>query len=130
IPNSQMVNDRIVNHSYPEASRRPLLRFDVAEDSDPPAVKRAITEALESIQLVERRPAPSVVFTGFGEGSLAGAVRFTVASHRDDVEAVDAVIQTISRRFREEGIAFPNPARFHPVPRGGGARGSPDERSA
>ncbi|HZE88201.1 MAG TPA: mechanosensitive ion channel domain-containing protein [Verrucomicrobiae bacterium] len=122
MPNSQMVNDRIVNHAYPGAGFRPILRFGVAYGSDPPKVKRAIAEVLESVPLVERKPPPSIAFTGFGETSMGIAVRFTVASYRDDSLAVDAVVAGIARRFEEEGIVIP--AAVHVVAAGGGAGGA------
>ncbi|MBI3449139.1 MAG: mechanosensitive ion channel family protein [Acidobacteria bacterium] len=121
IPNSQMANERIVNHSYPDVSFRPILRFGVAYGSDPPKVKRVLAEVLESVALVERKPPPSIAFTGFGESSMAVAVRFTVASYRNDGQAVDEVVSGIARRFEEEGIVIP--AAVHIVAPAGGAGG-------
>jgi len=125
IPNSQMVNDRIVNLSFPDQRRRPILKFGVAYGSDPEQVKRAISEVLAAEKAVEKQPAPSIHFTGFGESAMDVAVRFTVAHYRDDGEAVDAVMTGLTRRFAREGIVIPYPVRVLVHGGGAGAEGGP-----
>src|SRR5207249_2898509 len=46
IPNSQMVNERIVNRSFPDARLRPVLGLGVAYGSDPDRVKQVIGEVV------------------------------------------------------------------------------------
>lgn len=111
IPNSQMVNERVTNHSFPDQRVRPLLRLGVDYGSDPEQVKKAIGEVLAGEKLVLKQPPPSVVFTGFGDSALNVAIRFTVAHNRDDGLAVDAVVQGIVGRFQKEGIVIPYPVR-------------------
>jgi small-conductance mechanosensitive channel len=111
IPNSQMVNDRIVNLSFPDQLRRPILKLGVAYGTDPDRVKKAIAEVLASVALVEKQPPPSVHFTGFGDSSMDLAVRFTVGHYRDEGAAIDAVMLATARRLAAEGIVIPYPTR-------------------
>jgi MscS family membrane protein len=120
IPNSQMVNDRIVNLSFPDQRSRPILKLGVAYGSDPDRVRSAISEVLAAERTVEKQPAPSINFTGFGDSAMNVAVRFTVAHYRDGGDAVDAVMRGITRKFTEEGIVIPYPVRV--VVHGGDAR--------
>ncbi len=126
IPNSQMVNDRIVNHTFPDRRERPLMRLAVAYGTDLEQAKRVVSEILAAEPLVSKEPAPAVLFTGYGESAMNLAVRFNVRDYHDTADAVDAVGRAITKRFGQEGIVIPYPVRTIILQPAGGAPSGPD----
>ena len=129
IPNSQMVNERIVNQSFPDARLRPVLKVGVAYGSDPGRVKEIIGAVLASEPLVLKQPPPTIHFSGFGESGMDVRIRFTVNHYEEEGVAMDSVLQGITRRFAEEKIVIPYPVRVV-VPGGGFKEKEPFARPA
>ena len=70
VPNARFITDTVTNWSY----RSPRVRFhfpvSVAGGSQPKAVEEALLEAAARNAHVLKEPAPTVLFTAFGESSL------------------------------------------------------------
>jgi small-conductance mechanosensitive channel len=70
VPNSRFITDTVTNWSY----RTPRVRFhfpvSVSYGSDPRAVEKALLEAAAKNAHVLKEPAPTILFTAFGESSL------------------------------------------------------------
>jgi small-conductance mechanosensitive channel len=121
VPNTMLVNDRLLNHSYPTHQARLRLSLSIAYGADLERVRRLISEILAAESIVLKDPAPAIQFSGFGEWGLKLLVQFSVADYREDTRAVDAVGAAILKRFKEEGINIPPPVRTLLHGGGGGA---------
>lgn len=108
IPNAQMVNERLLNINFPDNRQRPTITLSVAYGIDPARVKKVLAEVVAAQPMVDKDPAPTILFTGFGESAQTFMVRFTVKDFRSAGEAVDAVGTAIQNRFEEEGIVIPH----------------------
>ena len=111
IPNTQMVNDRIINQTFPDQRSRPLLKFGVAYGTDLDSVRRVVYEVIAAQERVLKEPEPIVLFTGYGESSLDHIMRFTVENCRDAGLVVDEVGRALTKRFERDGIVIPYPVR-------------------
>jgi small-conductance mechanosensitive channel len=112
IPNAQMVNERLLNHNFPDVRERPLMTVNVAYGTDPARVKKVLEEVVAAEPLVDKDPAPAILLTGFGASALNFAVRFTVRDFHIAGEAVDAIGSAVQARFEEEGIVIHEPTRI------------------
>jgi small-conductance mechanosensitive channel len=89
-------------------TRRIELPVGVAYGSDPAAVAGLLGRVVDGIEGVQRHPAPSVLFTGFGASSLDFSVR-AWAAFDDHVFVRSRLALAIHAALREAGIEIPFP---------------------
>jgi small conductance mechanosensitive channel len=116
IPNSDVyTRSLIVNTAFPK--RRSEYEIGIGFGDDIETARRVILEALQSVEGVEREPAPDVVPWEVDSSSVNLKVRWWTASKRGTVVAVRGrVIETIKRALNDASIDIPFPTRvvlFH-----------------
>lgn len=125
IPNSKLVNDKVINWSHTAKSTRFSIEVGVAYGSDVELVKKVLLESASEIEYIETNPEPLVRFENFGDSSLEFRLLFwtdrifRVESLKSDLRFM------IDKKFRENKIQIPFPQRdLHIV---SGSLNSPDK---
>lgn len=109
VPNSKLVNDKVINWSRNEKKTRFNIPLGVAYGSDTELVQKLLLQASRVNKFVEQTPEPFVRFNNFGDSSLEFELYFwTNQSFR--VENIKSDIRLeINKLFNENKvvIAFP-----------------------
>jgi small-conductance mechanosensitive channel len=116
VPNAKLAQAIVTNFYLPEPRMSASVLVSVGYDTDPDHVERVLLDvarrALAEVPGMVSEPAPSVSFDpGFGESSLGFTLGFQVAEFANQFGVKTELRKRILRRFREEGIVIPYPAR-------------------
>jgi small-conductance mechanosensitive channel len=116
VPNNKLSQSVITNYNLPEQNMVLQVPVNVSYASDPDLVERVLLEEARKAQAevpgLLADPAPSVRFLpGFGESSLAFSLLCNIREIADQNPVMDELNKRILKRFRQEGIEFPYPAR-------------------
>lgn len=110
IPNSKLLEDSVTNWTYSSRKVRFTVTVGVAYGSDTRRVVQLLSEIAERHGLVEKTPAPQVLFVNFGASSLDFELRFWVnVITSNSGQVASDLRQMIAGTFEENGIiiAFP-----------------------
>jgi len=111
VPNSQLVNDRVINWSHVEELTRFHVDVGVAYGSDIELVTKVLKDCANAHPLILPAPPSFVRFVSFGDSSLDFQLffwtneAFIVENTKSDLR------YKIDRAFRENGIQIPFPQR-------------------
>jgi len=111
LPNAEISNQRITNHSYPDFYLKVAQTVGVAYGSDMARVKQIIGEILRDNPRVLDDPPWGIWFTEFGDSSLNLFMRYWIQDYHGKFDIKDEVNMEIKRRFEEEDIEIPFPQR-------------------
>ena len=111
VPNSEFMNQQVVNWSYSDKITRLKLSVGVAYGTDPELVKEALLEAGKSHPDVMKRPEPYVWFTEFGDSSLNFELYVWTEDPNNRFTMKSQINFAINRIFKEKGIKIPFPQR-------------------
>lgn len=111
VPNSQLISEQVTNWTLSSNMARLVFPVGVAYGSDVAAVLRILLEIAEQNEMVVSYPAPSPVFTGFGESSLDFELRVWLDDPNNLIAARSDLGMEVDHRFREAGIEIPFPQR-------------------
>ncbi|HVP69276.1 MAG TPA: mechanosensitive ion channel domain-containing protein [Anaeromyxobacteraceae bacterium] len=111
LPNANLISGELVNWTLSDRLRRVDMSVGVAYGSDPERVIAILLAAAGRFDGVLKEPAPTALFTGFGESSLDFQLRFW--THRFDsyLSLASDVRLAICRGLDEAGISIPFPQR-------------------
>ena len=111
IPNSKLVNDKVINWSHTAKSTRFSIEVGVAYGSDVELVKKVLLESATEMEFVESNPTPQVRFENFGDSSL----EFRLLFWTDRIFRVEALKSDlrfmIDKKVRDNKIQIPFPQR-------------------
>lgn len=111
VPNSQMLENTLINWTLVDRDIRTRLSVGVAYGSDVERVRQVLEEVAHAHQLIKEVPPPVAVFEDFGDSALVFELFFWVqVSGERELRLVRSDLRfEIVRRFEEEGIviAFP-----------------------
>jgi len=107
IPNSQVMNDVIVNHAANKV-RRLDLNVGIGYDDDIKKAKSVLEDILSKDERILSEPAPSIIVKELGDSSVNLSVRPYV-DYSDYYPLKFALTEQIKLRFDNEGIEFPYP---------------------
>ena len=111
VPNSKLINDRIINWSDARNSARFGVKVGVAYGSDVELVKKLLLKSVENHPAISKNMAPVVRFADFGESSLDFEILFwTKRFLRIDMVKSDIRFK-INKLFRENHVEIPFPQR-------------------
>jgi small-conductance mechanosensitive channel len=110
-PNSKLVQNELINYSYPTQKMRLNIPVGVAYGSDLEKVSEALVKAAQSVDEVLEAPAPRVHFSGFGDSSLNLEIRVWINEPHKHPQIRSEVNFAIDRVFREYNIEIPFPQR-------------------
>ncbi len=113
MPNSRVLESRLVNYTEPDPTLRTRLRVGVAYGSPTEQVAKLIRQAIDEHEHVLRYPEPVVLFTDFGESALMFQASFTVSlSTGIDRTRIESDLRfRIESLFREAGLVMAFPQR-------------------
>jgi len=116
VPNAKLAQAIVTNYDLPEKRMSAMLEVRVSYDCDPAQIERVLldiaAQGAREIPGMLADPAPSVTFDpGFGDSALGLTVNYQVAEFASQFTVRHELRKRIFRRFREEGIRIPFPAR-------------------
>ena len=110
VPNSELVNTRVVNFNFPSHSTRASIEVGVAYGADVEKVKKIILDAIAS-QPEVLPPPPVVLLTSFGDSALMFASSYVVAEYADAGLVQDRVRVRVYTDLQAAKIKIPYPTR-------------------
>lgn len=115
IPNGQLAKTNMTNFMRPEQKLTILVQAGVSYDSDLEQVERVtkevVTEVMTEITGALPEHEPAVRFHTFGDSRIGFTVILGVGEFSDQYRIKHEFIKRLHRRYREEGIRIPSPAR-------------------
>jgi small conductance mechanosensitive channel len=110
LPNSQMITQRVVNHT-----KRNVLRIDVefgiAYKEYPEEAREVLLPLTADDDRVLSEPSPTVIVTGMGDSSVDMALRFYVRDPSQEVPIRWEYTEKVRETLREADIEIPFPHR-------------------
>jgi small-conductance mechanosensitive channel len=110
VPNSELVNNRVVNFNFPDPSMRGALEVGIAYGSDIERAKAIVLDAIRA-QPEVIDPPPSVLLAAFGDSALVLAASYVVAEFADAGAVQDRVRVRVYNELGAAGIKIPYPTR-------------------
>lgn len=111
VPNGMLLSEKMTNWTLSSDSRRVDIPIGVSYGSDPEKVLALLSEIALSTKGVSNQPAPTVIFTGFGDSALNFSVRAWTTSYDNAVFTRSDMAVRIYNSFKAEGIEIPFPQR-------------------
>ncbi|HEY9689166.1 MAG TPA: cyclic nucleotide-binding domain-containing protein [Coleofasciculaceae cyanobacterium] len=111
VPNSDLVEKRVINWHYNSLEARLHLRVSVAYNSDPLVVTEVLLDAAYSEPMVLEEPAPTVILLSTGDNSLDFDLRVWVKGYEREFDVRHALNCAIEYKFHQRGIEMPFPQR-------------------
>ncbi len=104
IPNSQLVDSRVVNQSYPDARMSCAIRVPVPFGKDVALVTKILEETPQEVPDVLDDPLPRAFIEALNQETCEFLLTFWIRDSRKKREAVDQVYRRIWERFQRESI--------------------------
>lgn len=110
LPNKEIINEKIVNHTL-----NPLMRLgiplSVAYKEDTREARRVLLEAVAGHELILEKPEPQVVVTALADSGVELELRVWLRDPYTEREATFAMIEAAKIALDEAGIEIPFPQR-------------------
>ena len=108
LPNGNLISNQMINWTLSDSFRRMDIRLGVAYGTDPDQVIEIMKKTAGEHDRVNKVPAPSAFFLGFGESSLDfRLLAWTEIDHRLTVES--ELYLSINKALTDTGIEIPFP---------------------
>ena len=111
VPNSQLLENRVVNWNHNDPISRLRLSVGIAYGSDLRKVKAALLNAAKKHSDVLRTPRPQVWFQDFGDSSLKFELLVWIKDPRKQFRLKSDLNYLIESNLRRYGIEIPFPQR-------------------
>jgi small-conductance mechanosensitive channel len=111
VPNGMLLSEKMINWTLSSENRRVDIPVSVAYGSDPNKVLALLSKVAHSTKGVSSNPAPTVLFTGFGESALNFSVRAWTTNYDDSVFIRSDMAVQILEALQQAGIEIPFPQR-------------------
>ncbi len=111
VPNSKLVNQKVINWTHFNDIVRHQIKIGVAYGSDTALVKKILLEVINDNPFILKDPASFVRFEDFGDSALDFSIYFFSKSYRVIADIKSDLRFEIDRRFREANIGIPFPQR-------------------
>jgi len=108
IPNQQMANQRILNHSIAE-DLRIEIPFSIAYKEYPQQARKVILELTQDDTRLLETPKPSVVVIGLNDSSVDLSLWVYVANPREERQIIYYYTEAIKEALNRAGIEIPFP---------------------
>ncbi len=111
VPNSQFVENNVVNYSHGDPTFRLDINVGVSYSSNLDDVLKALNEVAEGHSKVMKSPKHQVHLTNFGDSSWDMQLRVWIPNVKDRYVLRNEFHQAIVRKFEEMDIEIPFPQR-------------------
>jgi len=112
IPNSELINKQVINWSHNDRRIRYHVPVGVSYKEDPEFIRRVILEVADENKDVLKRPAPDVLFIGYGDSSINFDLLVWTSSYIDKpIILRSQLYYEIFKKFKEHKIEIPFPQR-------------------
>lgn len=111
VPNSQLINDRVINWSNSNKLTRFHVSVGVAYGSNVELVEELLLESVRDMDEVSSRLKPFVRFVDFGNSSLDFEIHFWTEEVWRIEDIRSRIRFTIDQKFRAQNITIPFPQR-------------------
>ncbi|MFD2824203.1 mechanosensitive ion channel family protein [Lacinutrix iliipiscaria] len=111
IPNHLYLTNSLYNWTQNGTTTRENVEVGVAYGSDVQLVKKLLLQAAEKHEQILKYPAPTVLFTNFGDSALSFKIVFTLNDSFNTRFIQSDLRFEIDKLFREHNITIPFPQR-------------------
>jgi len=111
VPNSVIVQDRLVNRTWPTRHITTRIDVGVAYGTDLGAARAILVESALASPYVEAGRQPVALVTQFGDFAVRLRLVFWARDYDEQALATSSVHEEIYRRFAAEGIEIPLPVQ-------------------
>lgn len=112
VPNSDLVNNRVINWSHTNRDIRLNFPVGVSYKEDPELIRKLLIEVAEANTGVLQKPKPDVLFDSYGDSSLNFMLRVWTAEYSDTPKVLKSQLYfAIFKKFKENNIEIPFPQR-------------------
>ncbi len=111
IPNSNMLNSRIVSYTMPEEKVATTITVGISYESDLNDAIKAMLEAARDHPKVLKNPAPQVIITGFGDFSINLKLLAWINDPWIKPIVESDLISMIYEKFKKYNVEIPYPRR-------------------
>lgn len=112
VPNSEFINQRVINWSHNDRSIRYHVPVGVSYNEDPAQIKELLLEVAEANPDVLKRPKPDVLFTEYGDSSLNFDLMVWTSTYiNKPIILKSQLYYAIFEKFKEHNIEIPFPQR-------------------
>ncbi len=113
VPNSQLLERKVVNWTLVDFDIRSIVRVGVAYGSPTKLVSQLMLQAIHENHAIKKSPEPQIIFEDFGDNSLVFDAYFwsEVRAERDQRILRSQVRFRIDELFRQHGIVISFPQR-------------------
>jgi MscS family membrane protein len=112
VPNSHLVKNMLINHSYPDTRCRVVIDLQVAHTTDTDAVKALLLGAAAANEKVLREPAPQALMKVFDERGITLSLTCFVKSFLHAGQARDEILSHVRVGLKQAGIELSYPAQI------------------
>jgi small-conductance mechanosensitive channel len=112
IPNSELINQKVINWSHNDRRIRFHLPVGVSYNEDPANIKEILLSVAHENNDVLKRPGPDVLFVEYGDSSLNFDLMVWTSTYIDrPIILKSQLYYAIFEKFKEYGIEIPFPQR-------------------
>lgn len=112
VPNSEFINQKVINWSHNDRNIRFHVPVGVSYKEDPARIKEILLEVAEANPDVLKRPAPEVLFVEYGDSSINFDLMIWTSTYINRPKVLmSQLYYVIFEKFKEHNIEIPFPQR-------------------
>ena len=111
VPNSKLVDSRVINFNQPDPMIRVDIPFGVAYGSKIDQIKKLALDCCKKVEHILQEPAPSVIFNEMGDSALMFTLRYHIDNLKFKWETHQIVIEKLYNTLNKKKISIPFPQR-------------------
>lgn len=112
VPNSEFINNKVINWSLTDRKVRLNIPIGVSYNEDPEQIRKILLEVAYENESILKDPKPDVLFEDYGDSSLNFNLRVWTEDYIDKPIVLKSQVNyAIFKKFKEHQIEIPFPQR-------------------